>query len=88
MQKWWRSWFNGDLPEVGPDERVSIPGIPSRETMAELERLRGMEFEERFLPVMIDHHEGAIEMSRQAWEKAVDPRVKLFAEQIRHAQTG
>lgn len=37
---------------------------------------------------MIQHPSGAIEMAAEAWRKAPDPRVRLFADQIWHTQVG
>ncbi len=35
---------------------------------------------------MIRHHEGAIEMSNEAWGRAGQPHLRLFANQVRLAQ--
>jgi uncharacterized protein (DUF305 family) len=39
-----------------------MPGMLSAEQMAELKAARGDEFDQRFLRLMIQHHEGAITM--------------------------
>lgn len=88
MRSWWRSWFGGEVPEPSHQEHEQMPGMPPREALDELRRLRGREFERRFVRVMIDHHLGAVEMANDAWRDAGDPRVRLFADAIRHAQTG
>ncbi len=51
-----------------------------------LEPLAGPAFEERFLPIMIDHHKGAIRMVDELRHHFADPRVLLMADLIRHAQ--
>jgi uncharacterized protein (DUF305 family) len=38
------------------------------------------------LPIMIDHHQGAIQMVDELWHYFADPRVLLMADSIRHAQ--
>lgn len=56
--------------------------------MAELETLTGVDFDRRFLELIVPHHEVALDMSVDAFQRAADSRVRLFAEQIRHAQEG
>jgi uncharacterized protein (DUF305 family) len=40
-----------------------LPGMMSDQEMADLEAARGDEFQRRWLAMMIEHHEGAIEMA-------------------------
>lgn len=89
LRLWWRSWVeDADVPPPTPEEQATMPGMPSSDTIAELADLRGAAFEARWLPVMIAHHQGAIAMSDEAWTQAGDPRLRLFAAQVRHAQDG
>lgn len=37
---------------------------------------------------MTSHHEVGIQMADAAWRSGSDPRLRLFADQIRHAQGG
>lgn len=87
LRLWWRSWV-GDaaVPPPTPEEQAAIPGMPASDTIAALAELSGAEFEARWLPAMIAHHQGAIAMSDAAWTEAGDPRLRLFAAQVRHAQ--
>lgn len=87
MERWWRSWMNAPMPPLPPAEHASIPGMPRPETIAELESERGVSFDAAFVRVMIAHHRGAIQMADDAWQQAADPRVRLLADSIRHAQT-
>jgi uncharacterized protein (DUF305 family) len=45
-----------------------MPGMMSAEQMAELEAAGGDEFQQMWLEMMIDHHEGAIEMAQTEQE--------------------
>jgi uncharacterized protein (DUF305 family) len=88
LAQWWRSWIGGSIPELSPAEQHAIPGMPTPETMAALAEERGRRFDEHFIDVMVAHHRGAIEMADEAWDRAADPRVRLFADSVRHAQRG
>jgi hypothetical protein len=86
QKRWWTSWFGGELPPPTPEEQATMLGMPPPGTLEQLATLSGPAFERRFLDVMIVHHEGAIEMANEAWARAADPRLRLFADQIRHPQ--
>lgn len=63
-----------------------MPGMMSAEEMGELEAAKGGEFQEMWLRMMIEHHEGAIEMSRtEPSDGQFGPAVEL-AENIESAQ--
>ena len=65
-----------------------MPGMVTRDEVLSLEALDGRAFDERFLELMIRHHEGAVTMAKEARGQAADPRVRLFADQVRHPQSG
>ena len=88
MRRWWRSWYAGDLPPPTPEEHAAMPGMPPPGTIEELAGLSGRAFEERFFAVMLPHHQGAVDIAQDAWHQAVDPRLRLFAYQVRHRQRG
>jgi uncharacterized protein (DUF305 family) len=88
LERWWRSWIGGSLPPLPADEHAHIPGMPQPDTLVRLKTARGRPFDLAFIPVMIAHHQGAIQMADEAWRLAGDPRVRLFADSIRHAQSG
>ncbi|WP_188111234.1 DUF305 domain-containing protein [Nocardioides antri] len=72
--------LDGEIP--GGD----LPGMPSTDELTELLSLRGDEFEQRWLELMITHHEGAIEIADQEIEDGTySPAVDL-AEAVREAQ--
>ena len=49
----------------GMDSRHVMPGMLSAEQLAQLDRARGPDFDQLFLRLMIQHHEGAVTMVNQ-----------------------
>lgn len=88
MRSSWRSWFGDALPDLTPQEHRNMVGMPNPERVRELEQTHGADFQCRYIPTMIFHHEGAISMSNAAIDDAADPRIRLLACTIRHAQQG
>lgn len=69
------------------DTGMDMPGMMGDEEMAELESTSDAEFEDMFLTMMIEHHEGAIEMAKAEQEDGqYSPAIKL-AEEIEATQT-
>lgn len=52
----------GEVVEVPGGE---LPGMPDHEDLETLEALDGPEFEQRWLELMVAHHEGAIEIAEE-----------------------
>lgn len=76
--------------EHGGDEHGgdmdAMPGMMSEQQLDDLERARGERFEDRWLQMMIEHHEGAVEMAEvEQREGRFRPAVEL-AEDIERAQ--
>jgi uncharacterized protein (DUF305 family) len=73
MTDWLTAWGE-PVPETmrdhanahgdGAPDLGDMPGMMSAEEMAELEEAPDGEFQARFLEMMIEHHEGAVEMAR------------------------
>ncbi|MDX3693751.1 DUF305 domain-containing protein [Streptomyces europaeiscabiei] len=68
MSGWLTSWGE-KVPEgmsgmEGHDMSSDMPGMMSSEDMNKLEKASGAEFDEMFLEMMVEHHEGAIEMAK------------------------
>jgi uncharacterized protein (DUF305 family) len=61
-------------------------GMMTEDEMADLEAASGAEFDQMFLTMMIEHHEGAIEMARTEQEEGRYPPAVSLAEQIEAAQ--
>jgi hypothetical protein len=70
MTGWLESWGEGVPDSImggndhGAMDHGDMPGMMSEEQMATLEDASGAEFDELFLRMMIEHHEGAIEMAQ------------------------
>ncbi|MGW4197133.1 DUF305 domain-containing protein [Streptomyces sp. NPDC005004] len=94
MSGWLTSWgeevpadMSSSMPGMDHDMSSSMPGMMSSEDMNKLEKASGAEFDKMFLDMMVQHHEGAIEMAKT--EKAdgkYGPAVKL-ADDVVTAQT-
>lgn len=98
MTGWLESWGE-DVPDshmdmdmdemegMGDDESDDeMPGMMSDDDMADLEDAQGAAFDRMFLTMMIEHHEGAIEMAKtEQAEGEYDDAVTL-AEKIETAQ--
>jgi uncharacterized protein (DUF305 family) len=66
--------------EMGMDS--DMPGMMSEEEMAELEAAQSAEFEQMWLEMMIEHHEGAIEMATAEQSDGEYPAAIDLAEAI------
>jgi uncharacterized protein (DUF305 family) len=72
--------------DTGDDTGMDMPGMMSDEQMDELEAAPDGEFQGLFLEMMIEHHEGAIEMARTEQADGRYPTAVALAEQIESAQ--
>lgn len=86
MRDWWQRWYAEEITPLSDEEYQQMHGMPNPTRLDKLDHLRGAAFEQQFLPVMIEHHEGAIEMVNQLWQQGGDPRILLFADGVRHSQ--
>ncbi|MEV0222482.1 DUF305 domain-containing protein [Streptomyces sp. NPDC050704] len=93
MSGWLKAWGEEVPADMSGMEGMeghdmpSMPGMMSSEDMDKLDKASGAEFDKMFLEMMVDHHEGAIEMART--EKAdgeYGPATKL-ADDVIAAQT-
>lgn len=88
MTGWLESWGE-PVPggeHGGHDMSGSMPGMMTAEEMAQLESLSGAEFDQVFLTMMIEHHEGAVEMARTEQTDGQFPDAIALAETIEAAQ--
>ena len=90
---WLESWGE-DVPddsmsgmEHGDMSSDDMPGMMSEDDMADLEAASGAEFDQMFLTMMIEHHEGAIEMAKTEQADGKNPDAIALAEKIEKAQT-
>ncbi len=69
MSGWLTSWDEevpsaaGEMEGMDHGSSSDMPGMMSSEDLASLEDATGSAFDEAFLTMMIEHHEGAIEMA-------------------------
>ena len=73
--------------EAGMDEMGDMPGMMSAEEMDELEAASDAEFEPLFLEMMIEHHEGAVEMAETERADGEFADAIALAEAIESSQT-
>ncbi len=69
---------HGDEATTGDD----LPGMMTAEEMARLESASAAEFEDLWLAMMIEHHEGAIAMAEQEIDEGASDRAVALAERI------
>jgi uncharacterized protein (DUF305 family) len=93
MTGWLESWGE-DVPDGGMSDMDhgdmssdDMTGMMSDEDMSALEDATGPEFDQMFLTMMIEHHEGAIEMARTEQADGEFADAKDLAEDIETAQT-
>jgi uncharacterized protein (DUF305 family) len=86
FDQWWKSWF-GSLPEHAGHHH-EMQGIVPEEEMEALRTAQGPEFDDMFIRIMSFHHAGAIAMSDEAMIQGGDPRIRILAHALRHAQSG
>lgn len=77
---------HGDDGEDGDDTGMDMPGMMSDEQMDELESATDADFQDLFLELMIEHHEGAVEMAQTEQDDGRYPPAVSLAEQIEAAQ--
>lgn len=93
----WLSDWDEPIPETMRDhanahgdgshlEDSDMPGMMSGEELDDLEAMSGEGFEEMWLEMMIEHHEGAIEMAETEIDEGKFPAAIDLAEQIRDSQ--
>ncbi|OXM70771.1 MULTISPECIES: DUF305 domain-containing protein [Amycolatopsis] len=76
-----RDWLTRWGAAAAPMDH-SMPGAMSHDDMAMLEHATGAEFDQRFLRMMIEHHEGAVEMARTELAQGTNADAKALAQRI------
>lgn len=96
MVGWLRDW-DQPVPETSRDHAnahdgehgemaADMPGMMSAEQMRELEEARDEDFESLWLSMMIEHHQGAVEMADQVLEDGEHRPTAALAEEIIETQ--
>ncbi|MPZ67155.1 MAG: DUF305 domain-containing protein [Pseudonocardiaceae bacterium] len=83
--------FGADVPSTGMggmdhSSMGGMQGMMSPQQMEGLEQLSGREFDQAFLQMMIEHHQGAITSSETVLQEGQNPAVDDLAGQIIEAQ--
>ena len=86
MNGWLTAWgAPSPMPSMSMGSGMghgSMPGMMSATDMGSLTAMTGASFDQRFLTMMISHHEGAVEMARQETAQGSDPDVIALAKKI------
>jgi uncharacterized protein (DUF305 family) len=88
MRQWLREWGQPvpseatDHSAMGHGSTDEMPGMMDAAEMERLTQTNGAAFDEMFLQMMIEHHEGAIEMARAEQTNGENPDAIRLAEQI------
>lgn len=96
MTDWLSNW-DQPIPETMRDHANAhgdgememdsgMPGMMSAEEMTELEAAKGAAFQQKWLEMMIEHHEGAIEMAQTEQSEGKHVDAIELAENIESAQ--
>ncbi|WP_217165331.1 DUF305 domain-containing protein [Streptomyces sp. AC512_CC834] len=76
----------GSMPGMDHSAHSGMPGMMDGQDMAELEKASGRAFDTKFLTMMVEHHEGAVEMAGTEKAKGGYAPAKALAEDIVTAQ--
>lgn len=91
MAGWLEKWGK-PVPPTSRDHAshdmtsMDMPGMASMTDMASLENAEGEQFEQRFLSMMIEHHQGAIAMAQTELDEGLNASAVTLAEDIIAAQ--
>ena len=77
----------GGDDDMGEMDMSGMSGMMSSERMDELDQTQGTAFQEMWLEMMIEHHEGAIEMAELEVASGQNPDAIDLAERIIESQT-
>jgi uncharacterized protein (DUF305 family) len=86
MQSWLTQWDANMSHSMG-DMSHDMPGMMSEHAMSRLAATSGRAFDQMFLTMMIDHHEGAIQIAQTEQADGESPEAIGLAEDIEAAQT-
>ncbi|MDF3142493.1 MULTISPECIES: DUF305 domain-containing protein [unclassified Streptomyces] len=89
MSGWLESWGEdvpSSMPGMDHSGSSGMPGMMDTEDMDELMKASGKGFDTMFLTMMVEHHEGAVEMATTEKEKGQYGPAKKLADDIITAQ--
>lgn len=76
----------GEMPGMDHGQMSGMSGMMTDGQMQQLGQARGAAFDRMFLQMMIEHHEGAVEMARTELNTGQNPQAKQLAQTIIDAQ--
>ena len=82
LRSWLQAWGEEEMDMSGDMAGHSMDGMMSADDMAALEAATGPTFDKQWVTMMIEHHEGAIEMAETEQAKGLNPDAKTLAGQI------
>lgn len=88
FENWWLSWFDTEMPDCSTEERAAMPGFLTASEMRQVRTAPPDQFDALFVEAMSRHHRGAVGMADRMWRSHGDPRLRVMAHAIRHAQQG
>ena len=78
LTAWREQWY----PNAAVALNMQLPGAASMKMdMSHMQMSSGHAFDMMFVDMMIPHHQGALEMSRDALQKSKRPEIRQFAQQ-------
>ncbi|KAF0848633.1 DUF305 domain-containing protein [Nocardia caishijiensis] len=80
--------FGEPAPSAEGHGGHGMPGMMTEEQMSALEAASGAEFDRQWLRMMIEHHQGAVEMAKPELAQGVNPEAKRLATKIIADQEG
>jgi uncharacterized protein (DUF305 family) len=86
MSGWLVGWGQ-QVPDATAHRGHSDMGMMSQQDLDDLDAMMGSGFEGMWLTMMVEHHEGAVDMSRTELEKGANPEAKKLAQAIIKTQT-
>jgi uncharacterized protein (DUF305 family) len=90
MSGWLTSWGEAvpeDMSGMEHDTSSAMPGMMSSDDMDKLKRASGGDFDAMFLTMMVQHHEGAIEMAKIERANGTYAPAKKLADTVVTAQS-
>jgi uncharacterized protein (DUF305 family) len=75
-----------DMEDMEGETESDMPEMMTDEELSELDATQGKEFEDTWLEMMIEHHEGAIEMAKDEQAEGLFPPAVDLAESIETSQ--
>jgi len=85
LQGWLTAWGTA-MPGMTHGSGGSMPGMLSDADLKQLEAAKGAEFDKGWLGMMIEHHQGAVDMAKTELAQGGNADAKALAQKIIDAQ--